>query len=222
MPDMSGEQLRRVNRAARDPVTGKSITVPGDMTYQQWYAKYVAGNPQAEANEKAVQNKASDKAQFTRYQAVLGTNAPKTLVEFQQMKYTDGNGWGELCTAYQDEALKASIRAGEYNLTVNPEKQVRHLLDSDGYIPGRSYLNIAKDRPEEVQALISQYAGTGTFPRDRNGNWKHTEIVTFPQPIGWVVRKDGTEIETNQGKIHYSNTGTHIVPFKEREEDGRK
>ena len=28
-------------RWARDPVTGKSMTVPADMTYSQWYEKYV-------------------------------------------------------------------------------------------------------------------------------------------------------------------------------------
>lgn len=28
-------------RWARDPVTGKSMTVPADMTYAQWYEKYV-------------------------------------------------------------------------------------------------------------------------------------------------------------------------------------
>ncbi len=32
---------RNGTRWARDPVTGKSITVPADMTYQQWYDKYV-------------------------------------------------------------------------------------------------------------------------------------------------------------------------------------
>ena len=32
---------RTGTRWARDPVTGKSITVPADMTYQQWYDKYV-------------------------------------------------------------------------------------------------------------------------------------------------------------------------------------
>lgn len=44
MPDMSAEQLRKVKRAARDPKTGKSITVPGDMTYREWYRKYVEGS----------------------------------------------------------------------------------------------------------------------------------------------------------------------------------
>ena len=33
--------------------------VPADMTYKQWYEKYVKGNPKAEAQEKAVKNAAS-------------------------------------------------------------------------------------------------------------------------------------------------------------------
>ena len=32
---------RTGTRWARNPITGKSITVPADMTYQQWYDKYV-------------------------------------------------------------------------------------------------------------------------------------------------------------------------------------
>lgn len=32
---------RTGTRWARDPVTGKSMTVPADMTYSQWYEKYV-------------------------------------------------------------------------------------------------------------------------------------------------------------------------------------
>ena len=44
MPDMTDEQLRKVSRAARDPATGKGITVPGDMKYPEWYEKYVKGH----------------------------------------------------------------------------------------------------------------------------------------------------------------------------------
>ncbi|HFI0586230.1 TPA: minor capsid protein [Streptococcus suis] len=35
------EWLAKASRSARDPVTGKTIQVPGDMTYKDWYAKYV-------------------------------------------------------------------------------------------------------------------------------------------------------------------------------------
>lgn len=96
MPDMTDEQLRKVSRAARDPATGKGITVPGDMKYRDWYKKFVEGHPQAQAREKAVKNKAADREQFRRYRAILGENAPKTLEEFQRMKYTDGEKWAVL------------------------------------------------------------------------------------------------------------------------------
>ena len=52
MPDMTDEQLRKVSRAARDPATGKGITVPGDMKYRDWYKKFVEGHPQAQARVK--------------------------------------------------------------------------------------------------------------------------------------------------------------------------
>lgn len=35
------EWLSKLERRARDPETGKNILVPGDMTYKEWYAKYV-------------------------------------------------------------------------------------------------------------------------------------------------------------------------------------
>ncbi|MCD8160918.1 MAG: minor capsid protein [Clostridiales bacterium] len=54
MCDMSRGQLNRVNRAARDPVTGKSVTIPGYMTYKEWYAKYVEGKTRLKNPAKMV------------------------------------------------------------------------------------------------------------------------------------------------------------------------
>lgn len=56
-----------MTRRARDPVTGKTNTVPADMTYKQWYDKNVKGNSEAEANEKMIQNRSSDKRQYEKY-----------------------------------------------------------------------------------------------------------------------------------------------------------
>ena len=44
--------MTNMTRRARDPVTGKTNTVPADMTYGQWYDKNVKGNSEAEAKEK--------------------------------------------------------------------------------------------------------------------------------------------------------------------------
>lgn len=44
---VSEEAFRRMQRRARDPVTGKTYLVPASMNYQEWYAKYVekSSNP---------------------------------------------------------------------------------------------------------------------------------------------------------------------------------
>ena len=47
----SDEILRSLRRRARDPVAGKAYTVPGDMTYQQWYAKYANNKGKTVAKE---------------------------------------------------------------------------------------------------------------------------------------------------------------------------
>ena len=41
--ELSPELMKKLQRRARDPVTGELMTVPGDMTYREWYEKYVGG-----------------------------------------------------------------------------------------------------------------------------------------------------------------------------------
>lgn len=38
---LSPELMKKLERRARDPETGKLMTVPGNMTYREWYGKYV-------------------------------------------------------------------------------------------------------------------------------------------------------------------------------------
>lgn len=46
-----------------------------------------------------------------------------------------------------------------------------------------------------------------------DGKWNGTEICAANKVVGFIVRKDGTEVPTRPFKIHYSKNGTHIVPF---------
>lgn len=85
--------LESKKRAALDPKTGKTIYVPGDMTYDQWYKKYVKGVPEAELQEKKIRNVDSDRKQHQEYRKVLGNNIPEKLDDFQEMKYTGGEKW---------------------------------------------------------------------------------------------------------------------------------
>lgn len=46
------EWLAKATRSARDPVTGKTIQVPADMTYKGWYEKYVEQPKERELSGK--------------------------------------------------------------------------------------------------------------------------------------------------------------------------
>ena len=46
-----------------------------------------------------------------------------------------------------------------------------------------------------------------------DGKWNGTEICAANKVVGFIVRKDGTEVPTCLFKIHYSKDGTRIVPF---------
>lgn len=81
------ETLSKMTRAAYNPETGRTERVPANMTYKEWYEKYVKGNAKAEAQEKAVKNVFSDRKQFDKYREILGKDMPKDFADFQEMKH---------------------------------------------------------------------------------------------------------------------------------------
>jgi len=111
------------------------------------------------------------------------------------------------------DILKAEIEKGHIKLDINPEKQARHLRDSKGYIKGRSYLTISE---QEAQDIILQKSGTGII-HIRNGGKQVKEIVVCDRDVGVMIDPHSyAESPTNALTIHYSNTGTHVVPAERR------
>jgi len=51
---LSPELMKKLERRARDPVTGELRTVPGDMTYREWYGKYVEGGELTGGGESGI------------------------------------------------------------------------------------------------------------------------------------------------------------------------
>jgi SPP1 gp7 family putative phage head morphogenesis protein len=103
-PHFEDEELKG-QRAARDPVTGKTVYVD-NMTYPEWYEKYVKGNQEAELNEKKLKNVAADQKQYDEYKQTLGAEyIPKTFNNFQDIKYSDDNEYG---------ILKAQVKSMTY------------------------------------------------------------------------------------------------------------
>ena len=112
----------------------------------------------------------------------------------------------------QQEEAKAHIRSEKVIKTINPEKQIRHDISSDKYIKGRSYLLPGVD----AQDLVDRYHGTGHVHINKLNTWDK-EVVVANDDIGICVDEaTGTETLTNRFVIHYSKTGTHVVPSRRR------
>lgn len=95
VPDSEYDALHSDNentRAARG-ADGNTYKVPSNMKYDDWYKKYVASDPKAVLTEKYMQNIYTDKKQFEKYKGLLGEDAPKTLEDFQNIKYNDSDLW---------------------------------------------------------------------------------------------------------------------------------
>lgn len=96
--------LSRLERSARDPVTGKYSRIPGDMTYEDWKKQVdeTHGGGTWETERKKVLNRAADRRQYDKYRETLGKkNLPKTLDGFQQLKYNKSKEWAELKWLYR-------------------------------------------------------------------------------------------------------------------------
>lgn len=95
-------------RHARDVVTGKSYTVPSDMTFEEWKAqqdaKYGAGT--VDKMRKMGYNESADKKQFEAYKSRLGADAPKSFKAFQAVKYDDSDKYAALKVKLADKRIQ--------------------------------------------------------------------------------------------------------------------
>lgn len=102
------------------------------------------------------------------------------------------------------QLLSSNFRVpkGDNYIELNVEKQIKHL---DSLNSNKSQLCISID---EVRKLIKENYGRGTMVND------YQEVVDFGKVIGYV-EVNGKLVETTVGKIHYSKTGSHLVPYRD-------
>ncbi|MCM1023840.1 MAG: polymorphic toxin type 50 domain-containing protein [Prevotella sp.] len=128
-------------------------------------------------------------------------------------RFTSGSSSAGLTGGGAGDIIKENIKNGSIKLEINHEKQARHIKGS-GYIKGRSYLTISES---EAREIVNKQHGTGYIHIYGNGQIKET--ITCDKIIGVDVnRVTKAETPTNSVKIHYSKTGTHIVPTRRKEE----
>lgn len=99
---LNDETISKMERLARDTDTGKTYKIPGNMSYEEWYEKYVAIDLRKRNAVKAHKNKYTDKKQYERYKNVLcKEDVADSLTEFQEIKYNDIEKWDNLKKLYR-------------------------------------------------------------------------------------------------------------------------
>ena len=88
---------------------------------------------------------------------------------------------------------------------INVEKQMKHLNENNN----KSQLCISIN---ECSYLVKKFSGKGTMVSEMQ------ERVNFKKIIGFIKTPNGL-IPTTWGKIHYSKTGTHIVPYYQQDKE---
>lgn len=135
-------------------------------------------------------------------------NLPKTLANFQDLRYNDSAKYYSLLVA-------KSIREGRQPIRVEDGKQGKHLVVHNNYMEGRSYFEQGTT-VEQIQKAVNKYAGTGRVEIQRDGKPSNKEVVRIPELTGYDVDKLSGEVhKTHLFKVHYSDKGVHLVPKRE-------
>ncbi len=193
------ELAAKLERRARDPITGKSMLVPMTMTYQEWYDKYVKGNPDAEYKEKKVKAFSADKAQYERYKKALGReNVPKTLDAFQDAKYGKTKEYG---------ILKAQIKGMTYyNKAVENEPEITAHVRATASDVGMKAEGL-ECRIKEKGSFLRKIAGRYN-PDGNTYEVKDILRYTYTAPPDKLAGKISESIET------YQRSGYNTVEVK--------
>ena len=118
----------------------------------------------------------------------------------------------QIAAALNEQQAAGSNQFASFSKTIHSGKQGKHIPGHKNYQSGKSILTISMS---EAQRLVSQYSGKGT-PVSPN-----KERVDFGHVIGqFVDPKTGDSMDTTVGIIHYSQSGTHIVPAMPRKKGG--
>lgn len=92
-------------RAARNPITGKTVQLNRDITYEQWRENMTDTEKAAfEKAQRKYKNKAADKKRHEKYREILGKDVPRSLDKFQEIKYNNSEAYSFIKLDYSRQS----------------------------------------------------------------------------------------------------------------------
>ena len=208
---------RTGTRWARDPVTGRSMTVPADMTYSQWYEKYVEKNGGVIRGARGVDKPPVEEQAEVVY---LGQINPQS--EQERNAYVD-----RFITRYEradEEHMLVIDRAGKVYSVTSHQPDYIDLTGVDISMKG-SY-NIHNHPADQTQFSFSDEADVPSMIADGTGvmeAFDHKYRYRLEQMDGvtlkeWEEAKEqakdnvsSTMIRKHLGLLDYEENAKHIL-----------
>lgn len=107
-------------RVGRNVQTGEENHFPANMTYAEWYKRYIKTSPEAQRAIIKTKNLASDEKQYEDYVNKLGKEyVPSTVDDFQNVKYGDSDEYGILKAQYRGMTYYENAVKNEPLITSN-------------------------------------------------------------------------------------------------------
>lgn len=197
------ENRGAMERRARDPETGEAYLIPSDMNYDDWYNKFVVdkyGKDKADTFEKIIKNKPSDRKQLEKFKEVLGKESPKTLKEFQDLKYNKSNEWEDFKRYYSYKINNPLSDKVYYNIN----KDIKRLIDNGV---------VSKTIGTAVKPIPAEYENIHKHARKRM-NKRNIDEYDAKGYVSdsKVMFKQGS----GQKNVYYSDEGSATVVVDEK------
>ena len=128
-------------------------------------------------------------AEFTTKQGTAADKQYKTVAKVANSMYNIGSEEQNVAAYMRDLPLRKRIQSGEFPLDIHKGRQNKHVVGTQEYEQyvkqlqkngkhGPSRITIST---EEMQDLIETYKGTGILQRDKHGQWRNSELITYIQ-----------------------------------------
>lgn len=216
IPYFNDEFTQNEKRAARDE-NGKSVLVD-NISYEDWKKKYIKEHSQEEFDfkQKKAQNLKTDREQYNKYKSLLGKNAPKTLEEFQRIKYNDSEYYQYMKLDYERQNklimhLELKLPNAE-KATVDDRKFIGYLFNPDnasGWAKGKAFISrLGYDASNYIELKKEILLSATKYPAKFKGNNEYGDkyeqrIILYGlnnKPadvlVGWLNDSEGTHMTT--------------------------
>lgn len=203
-----GKASLQGNRTAVDPITDKRFKILQSDTYKKWEDMLIRehGKEDYELFRRMAKAFGQDKQQLEKMQKVLKAEAPKTIEEFQEIKYKQEDQYKDLKKRF----AKASMGERE-KLTNTPNADVDWKeVNSQRF---RNKFDIATDNPEVKAALVDE---SRRILKSRDGSMKETYSL--------IDRKTGAVKTFENSKIDKgidAETSRSVNTFLKDNKEGR-